>query len=146
MERLRAIDILLAEDNIGDIRLTEEAIKESKLKINLHIVMDGEEAMAYLRKSHQYINEPTPDLILLDLNMPKKDGREVLKEVKEDIKLKHIPVAILTMSKAEEDILQAYDQYVNCYISKPLDLDRFVDVVKCIDHFWFSIVTLPERN
>jgi CheY-like chemotaxis protein len=145
MERLQPIDILLVEDSIGDIRLTEEALKESKLKVNLHIVMDGVEAMAFLRKEGKYSGRPTPDLILLDLNLPKKDGRQVLKEIKEDPGLRSIPVAILTISKAEEDILQTYNLHVNCYINKPLDLNRFIDVVRSIENFWFTIVTLPPK-
>lgn len=146
MERLKAIDILLAEDNIGDIRLTEEAIKESKLKINLHVVMNGEEAMKYLRKEGKYENEPRPDLIVLDLNMPKKDGRQTLAEIKSDQKFKKIPVVILTISKAEKDVLESYEHHANCYITKPLDMDKFVDVVKTLDNFWFSIVTLPSTS
>lgn len=146
MERLKSIDILLAEDNIGDIRLTEEAIKESKLKINLHVVMDGEEAMKYLRKEGKYADEPRPDLIILDLNMPKKDGRQTLAEIKADQKFKKIPVVILTISKAENDVLQSYEHHANCYITKPLDLDKFVEVVKTLDNFWFSIVTLPSTS
>lgn len=146
MERLKAIDVLLVEDNIGDIRLTEEAIKESKLKINLHYVMDGVEAVSYLKKEEKYKNEPTPDLIILDLNMPKKNGLQVLSEIKEDPKLKKIPVIILTVSKSESDVLQSYEHHANSYITKPLDLEKFVEIVKVIDNFWFSIVTLPPKK
>ncbi len=146
MERLLPIEILLVEDSIGDIRLTEEAMKESKLKVNLHTVMDGVEAMEYLRREGKFANEPVPDLILLDLNLPRKDGRQVLREIKEDPALRTIPVAILSISKAEEDILQSYNMHVNCYITKPLDMDRFIEVVKSIENFWFTIVTLPPKK
>ena len=139
------ISILLVEDNPADIRLTEEALKENKLKVNLYTAMDGVEAMAFLRKENKYATMPTPDLILLDLNMPKKDGREVLKEVKEDPILKSIPIVILTISQAEEDVLLTYNYHVNCYIRKPLDLNKFIDVVKAIESFWLTIVTLPPK-
>jgi|SRR5579885_536402 CheY-like chemotaxis protein len=141
---LLPIDILLVEDSIGDIRLTQEALKENKLKVNLNVVMDGVEAMEYLKKEGKYTTAATPDLILLDLNMPRKDGRQVLKEIKEDPKLKSIPVVILTISKAEEDILQSYNLHVNCYITKPLDLNKFIEVVRKIETFWFTIATLPS--
>lgn len=146
MERLQPIDILLVEDSIADIRLTEEALKESKLKVNLFSVMDGVEAMEFLRHQGKFSKVPTPDLILLDLNLPRKDGRQVLKEIKEDPTLKTIPVAVLSISKAEEDILQSYKMHVNCYITKPLDMDRFIEVVKSIKNFWFTIVTLPPKG
>lgn len=137
------IDILLVEDNPGDARLAIEALKESKLKNNLFHVEDGMEAMDYLFKKGKYLNAVRPDLILLDLNLPKKDGREVLKEIKQDEYLKRIPVVILTISKAEEDILRTYNLHANCYVTKPLDLDQFMKVVKSIEDFWFSIVKLP---
>lgn len=146
MDRLRPIEVLLAEDNIGDVRLTQEAIKESKLKINLNTVVDGVEAWEYLTKQGRYKGVNTPDLLLLDLNMPRMDGREVLKLIKEDASLRTIPVAVLTISKADEDILQSYQLHVNCYISKPLDLNRFIEVVQSIENFWFTIVTLPPRR
>ncbi|STX29668.1 two-component response regulator [Legionella beliardensis] len=146
MERLHPIQILLVEDSIGDIRLTEEALKESKLRVDLSVVMDGVEAMAFLRKEDKYTNVSTPDLILLDLNLPRKDGRQVLKEIKEDANLRSIPVAILSISKAEEDIAQSYNTHVNCYITKPLDLEQFIEVVRSIEHFWFTIVTLPPKT
>lgn len=146
MERLCPIQILLVEDSIGDIRLTEEALKESKLKVDLHVVMDGVEAMEFLKHRGKYAQSPIPDLILLDLNLPRKDGRQVLKEIKEDSDLRAIPVAILSISKAEDDILQSYNMHVNCYINKPLDMERFVKVVQSIEHFWFSIVTLPSKT
>ena len=139
------ISILLVEDNPADIRLTEEALKENKLKVNLYTAMDGVEAMAFLRKENKYATMPTPDLILLDLNMPRKDGREVLKEVKEDPILKSIPIVVLTISQAEEDVLLTYKYHVNCYIRKPLDLNNFIDVVKAIESFWLTIVTLPPK-
>lgn len=145
MEIIRRAEILLVEDSQADIRLTQEALKENKVKINLHIVNDGVEAMEFLRKQNKYANAPTPDLILLDLNMPRKDGREVLKEVKEDPALSAIPIVVLTISKAEEDILLSYKYHVNCYIRKPLDLTKFIEVVKAITSFWFTIVTLPPK-
>lgn len=146
MDKLQPITILLVEDSIGDIRLTKEALKESKMKVDLYVVMDGVEAMDFLNKKGKYADAPRPDLILLDLNLPKKDGRQVLKEIKSENGLKTIPVAVLTISKAEEDILQSYNLHVNCYITKPLDLGRFMEVVKSIENFWFSIVTLPPKK
>lgn len=139
----RAIEILLVEDNPGDIRLTQEALKENKILNELHIAKDGVEAMKFLRKHNGYGMAPRPDLILLDLNLPKKDGREVLAEIKADEKLRQIPVVVLTTSDAENDIAQAYDTHANCYIRKPIDLNRFIDVVKVIENFWLSIVELP---
>lgn len=141
----KPIQILLVEDNPGDIRLTQEMLKESKLHNTLHIVEDGEEAMAFLRCTGKYTSAPRPDLVLLDLNLPKKDGRQVLIEIKTDENLRRIPVVILTTSTEEEDILKAYDHYVNCYISKPVELDQFAKVVKAIEDFWFSIVKLPKE-
>lgn len=146
MNNFNIIDILLVEDNLGDIRLTEEALKEYKVKVNLHVVMDGEEAMNYLNKKGKYAHESAPDLILLDLNLPKKDGRQVLKEVKEDPILKHIPVVVLTISNADRDIVQAYDLRANCYIVKPLDFNKFIEVVKELEDFWFEIVKLPPKK
>lgn len=146
MELFKPIDILLVEDNIGDVRLTEEALKESKLRVNLFKAMDGVEAMEFLHKQGKYKSVPTPDLILLDLNMPRKTGREVLKELKADPKLRRIPVTVLTISQAEEDVLQAYNLHANSYIIKPLDINKFIDVIKSIEYFWFSIVTLPPKN
>lgn len=139
----KPIDILLVEDNPGDVRLTQEAFKEGKLRVNLHVVMDGVEAMAFLRREGKYTDAPCPDLILLDLNLPKKDGREVLKVIKEEENLRSIPVVILTTSTAEEDVLRTYDLHANCYITKPVDMDQFLDVVKYIENFWFTIVRLP---
>jgi CheY-like chemotaxis protein len=131
------------EDNPADVRLTQEALKDGKLRNSLHVVNNGVEAMSFLHREGQYADAPHPDIILLDLNLPKKDGREVLKEIKEDPNLRRIPVAIITMSEAEEDILKSYDLHANCYIQKPLDIDQFVKVVKSVESFWFTIVTLP---
>lgn len=137
------IEILLVEDNPGDARLAVEALKDSKLKNNMNVVGDGVEAMDFLHRKGKYSNAPRPDLILLDLNLPRKDGREVLDEIKTDDNLKRIPVVILTISKAEEDILTAYNLHANCFITKPLDLNQFMTVVKSIEDFWLTIVKLP---
>lgn len=139
------INVLLIEDNPGDIRLTQEALKEDRLKVNLYVTTDGEEATQFLHKQGKYADSPKPDLILLDLNLPKKDGRQVLKDIKSDPVLKSIPVAILTMSSAEEDILQSYRLQANCYITKPMDLNKFMQVIKEIGTFWFAIVKLPPK-
>ena len=141
----RPIEILLVEDNPGDIRLTREGLKEGRIFNNLSVVEDGVEAMAFLRRKGEYADAPHPDLILLDLNLPKKDGREVLKEIKSDPKLRRIPVVILTTSRAQEDIMDTYDQHANCYITKPVDFDQFVNVVKSIENFWLTIVRLPPE-
>ncbi|MDD5712673.1 MAG: response regulator [Smithellaceae bacterium] len=142
----KTVDILLVEDNPGDIRLTQEALKDAKIKNNLFVVMDGVEAIQFLKKQGKYRDMPRPDLVLLDLNLPKKDGREVLSEIKEDPALKTIPIVILTISKAEEDVIRAYNLHANCYISKPVNLDRFIDVVRAIDDFWLTIVKLPPKG
>lgn len=142
----RPIEILLVEDNPGDARLTKEALKEGKVRNNIYVVPDGEEALAYLRREGKYGDAVRPDLVLLDLNLPKKDGREVLQEIKQDPSLRRIPVVILTSSKAEEDIVKSYDQYANCYITKPVELDQFLNVAKSIEEFWLSIVKLPPRE
>ncbi len=142
---MKEIDILLVEDNPGDARLTIEVLKENKIANNLHHVSDGVEALAFLRKQGQYFNAPLPDLILLDLNMPKMDGREVLENMKQDDQLKRIPVVVLTTSQAEEDIFKSYDLHANCYICKPVDLDQFIEVIKSITTFWVSIVSLPTK-
>jgi chemotaxis family two-component system response regulator Rcp1 len=139
------IEILLVEDNPGDIRLTREALRDGKIYNNLYVTRDGVEAMAFLRKTDQYIHAPRPDLILLDLNLPRKGGHEVLAEVKTDENLRRIPVVILTTSQAEEDIIKTYDLHVNCYITKPVDLDQFVKIVKSIEDFWLTIVKLPAE-
>ena len=141
---LHPIEILLVEDNPGDSRLAKEALKESKLKNNLYVAEDGVEAMNFLYKTGKYSKMPSPDLVILDLNLPKKDGREVLAEIKNDDNLKRIPVVILTISKAEEDILKTYNLHANCYVTKPLDLDQFMKVVRSIEDFWLTIVKLPN--
>ncbi|MFC2084219.1 response regulator [Bacteroidota bacterium] len=140
------VDILLVEDNPGDARLAKEALNESKLNNRLNIVTDGEKALKYLMKQDEFEETVTPDLILLDLNLPKIDGREVLEIIKEDEELKMIPVVILTTSHAEEDILKTYKLHANCYITKPLDLDQFMKVVQSIEDFWLTIVKLPCKN
>ena len=143
---MEAIEILLVEDSPGDVRLTREALNDSKLRNNLNVTKDGVEAMAFLRREGDYANAPIPDIILLDLNLPRKDGREVLAEIKDDEVLRHIPVVILTTSDDEQDILRSYDLHANCYITKPVDLNRFIQIVKSIEDFWFSIVKLPRKS
>jgi CheY-like chemotaxis protein len=142
---LGVIDILLVEDNPGDVRLTQEALKEAKVRNNLHVVEDGVEAMAFLKREGAYASAPLPDLILLDLNLPRKDGREVLEEIKQDDRLKRVPVVVLTTSQAEEDILRSYNLHANCYVNKPVDLDEFIKIVKSIEDFWLTIVKLPTE-
>jgi two-component system, chemotaxis family, response regulator Rcp1 len=142
-ENGRAIEILLVEDNPGDVRLTQEALKEAKIRNNLSVAGDGVEAMAFLRREGLHSTAPRPDIVLLDLNLPKKDGRQVLAEVKADPDLRRIPVVILTTSKAEEDVLKTYNLHANCFITKPVDFGQFVKVVQSIEHFWLSVVTLP---
>ena len=146
MENFKIIDILLVEDNSGDARLAQEALKESKIKNQLYIINDGMAATDFLFKRNDYKDAPRPDLIILDLNLPKKDGREVLAEIKADEDLKRIPVVILTISKAEEDILKTYNLHANCYITKPLDFDKFIEVIKSIEDFWLTIVELPNKK
>jgi chemotaxis family two-component system response regulator Rcp1 len=140
---VKPINILLVEDNPGDADLAREALESSKMNNNLQVVNDGEKAMAFLRKEGPYSAAPRPDLILLDLNLPKKDGRQVLAEIKSDEGLKRIPVVILTTSRAEEDVLKTYNLHANCYITKPIDLNQFLHVVRSIEDFWLSIVVLP---
>jgi len=142
----RPIEILLVEDNPGDVRLTIEAMRDAKVLNRLNVVYDGVAALAYLRREGSYAGATPPDVILLDLNLPKMDGREVLAAVKNDEKLKRIPVVVLTTSVAEEDILRAYNLHANCYITKPVDLEQFIAVVRSIDSFWFSIVRLPPNS
>ncbi len=142
----RPIDVLLVEDSKADVRLTREALKNGKLKVNLDVAYDGEEALAFLKKKGEYKDAQRPDLILLDLNLPKKDGREVLKEIKEDKDLKRIPVVILTVSKDEEDIMKTYDLGANCFITKPVGLEQFIKIVKSIEDFWFMIAKLPTNG
>lgn len=143
---VRVVEILLVEDDSGDIDLTKEALKESKLQVSLNVVRDGVEAIAYLRREGEYANATRPDLILLDLNLPRLNGREVLQEIKNDDKLKLIPVLVLTTSDTHEDIRSSYDLGANCYINKPLGLDEFIQVVRAIENFWFTIVQLPHQN
>jgi CheY-like chemotaxis protein len=140
----RPIEILLVEDNPGDVRLTREIFKAARIRNIIHTVEDGVEAMEYLRNQGKYADEARPDLILLDLNLPRKDGREVLAEIKSDDELKRIPIVVLTISKAEEDILKTYSLHANCYITKPVDLDQFIKVVASIEDFWLSVVKLPS--
>lgn len=146
IHRGKPITILFVEDNPGDVRLTQEALKDEKLAVSMHVVQDGIEAMAFLRREGEYADAPRPDLILLDLNLPRKDGREVLAEVKTDDELKHIPVVVLTSSEAETDVVKCYDLHANCYVTKPVDLEQFSTVVKTIENFWFTIVRLPEEE
>lgn len=137
------IEILLVEDNPGDVLLTQESLADSKLNNTLHVVKDGVEAMAFVRREREYADRPRPDLILLDLNLPKMDGREVLEELKSDEDLRRIPVVILTTSSQEDDVVQAYNAHANCYITKPIDLEQFMKVVQTIESFWLEIVKLP---
>jgi CheY-like chemotaxis protein len=137
------IDVLMVEDNPGDVRLTQEALREAKVRNNIYVVTDGVEALAFLRRQGRYADVPRPDVILLDLNLPKKDGREVLAEIKADPNLGRIPVVVLTSSEAEEDILKAYNLHANAYVAKPVDLEKFIAVVKAIEDFWLEIVKLP---
>jgi chemotaxis family two-component system response regulator Rcp1 len=140
-----AFEILLVEDNPGDARLAQEALKEGRMTSRLKVVVDGVEAMSFLRREGPYAGSPRPNLILLDLNLPRKDGRQVLAELKADEDLRRIPVVVLTTSQAEQDILRSYDLHANCYITKPVDLDRFISVVRSIEEYWCSVVTLPPR-
>jgi two-component system, chemotaxis family, response regulator Rcp1 len=140
------IEILLVEDNPGDVELTREALHDGKIHMNLSVVNDGVEALAFLRREGTYAGSPRPDLILLDLNLPKKDGRAVLAEIKEDRVLRNIPVVILTSSQAEQDIVRAYDLHANCYVTKPVDLDQFITIVRSIEQFWFTVVKLPPNG
>jgi CheY-like chemotaxis protein len=140
------VEILLVEDNPGDVRLTKEALKEGKVYNNLHWAKDGVEALEFLKRQGKNANAPRPDIILLDLNLPKKDGREVLAVIKNDADLKHIPVVVLTTSEAEEDVLKSYALHANCYVTKPVDLEKFIQVVQSIDRFWLTVVTLPPAE
>jgi chemotaxis family two-component system response regulator Rcp1 len=140
------VEILLVEDNPGDVRLTKEALREGKVYNNLHWAKDGVEALEFLRREGKHDKAPRPDIILLDLNLPKKDGREVLEIIKSDDALKHIPVVVLTTSKAEEDVVKSYALHANCYVTKPVDLEKFIVVVKSIDRFWLTVVTLPPSK
>lgn len=142
----KPVDVLLVEDNPGDVRLTREALRESKVNTVLSVVSNGVEALAFLRNESPYEQAPRPDLILLDLNLPRKDGREVLSELKGDGHLRQIPVVVLTTSRAEDDISGAYDLHANCYVPKPVDLDQFIDVVQMINDFWLTTVLLPPKE
>ncbi|MCX7627879.1 MAG: response regulator [Methylophilaceae bacterium] len=142
----KPVEFLLAEDNPGDVRLTKEALRDSKVHNNLNVVSDGVEALAFLRREGKYASAPRPDVVLLDLNLPKKDGREVLAEIKSDPSLKRIPVVIITSSEAEQDILRTYDLHANCYVTKPVDLDQFIKVIQSIENFWLTIVKLPSTS
>jgi len=147
MEKMgRAVQMLLVEDNLGDIRLTKETLRDAKVMVNLHVVGDGVEAMAFLRKEGKHANAPRPDLVLLDLNLPKKDGREVLAEMKQDPDLRRIPVVILTISNGQEDIIKSYNLHANAYVTKPLNLEQFAKIVKAIEDFWFTVVKLPPNG
>jgi two-component system response regulator len=145
-QTMKPIDVLVVEDNPGDARLIKEVLNSNKIFCRLHTVKDGVEAMNFLYRNGEYSEAPRPDLIFLDLNLPKKDGREVLKEIKTDEKLKQIPVVVMTTSQAEEDIFKSYSLHANCYVTKPLDLDQFVRVVKSIEEFWFTLVKLPSKE
>ena len=139
----KPIEILMVEDSPGDVRLTQEALRDAKVRNNFHVARDGVEALEFLRRQGDFTNAPRPDLVLLDLNMPRMDGREVLQEIKADPELRLIPVVILTTSKAEEDIVRSYELNANCYITKPVDLDQFMNVVRSIEEFWLTVVKLP---
>jgi len=142
----KPVEILLVEDNPGDVRLTLEILKDGKVNNNMHVVKDGLEALSFLRGEGEFADAPQPHLILLDLNLPGKNGREVLAKIRGDKNLKRIPVIILTTSNAEQDILDAYDLHANCYITKPIDLNRFISVIKSIENFWLTIVKLPGNG
>ncbi|WP_329085859.1 MULTISPECIES: response regulator [unclassified Streptosporangium] len=146
MNDLRWIDVLLVEDDPGDVLLTREAFELNKVRNKLHVVNDGEQAMSFLRKEGDYADAPRPDLILLDLNLPRKDGREVLQDIKADEKLRGIPVVVLTTSESEEDILRSYNLHANAYVSKPVDFDQFISVVRRIDDFFVTVVKLPNSG
>ena len=141
----KPVEILLVEDNKGDIGLIEEVFEEAKIRNNLHVAEDGEEAVLYLRGKGKFSGSPRPDIIILDLNLPNKDGREVLKEIKEDENLKNIPVVVLTTSGAEKDIIRAYELHANAYVTKPIDFDQFINVIGSIVNFWLEIVKLPSK-
>jgi two-component system, chemotaxis family, response regulator Rcp1 len=141
---VRPIELLLVEDSEPDVRLTQEALHEAKVHNRLWVAEDGVEAMEFLRRQGRHANAPRPDVILLDLNLPRKDGRQVLKEIKADDSLRRIPVVVLTTSKSEEDVLRAYDLHANCYITKPVDFNRFMEVVKSVENFWLTVVRLPD--
>lgn len=140
------VEILLVEDNEGDVRLTREALKEGRIRNRLHVVGNGEHAIQFLRREGEFAEAPRPDLVLLDLNLPRLDGRQVLADIKTDPDLKQIPVVVLTSSRAEKDLLGAYDQHANCFITKPVGFEEFMDVIRSIENFWLTIVVLPPRD
>ncbi|WP_440222443.1 response regulator [Dokdonella sp. MW10] len=142
----RLIEILLVEDNEGDVRLTREAFAEGHIRNRLHVVNDGEQALAFLRREGAWKDAPQPDLVLLDLNLPRLDGREVLSAIKVDPRLKHIPVVVLTSSRTEQDLLRAYDLHANCFITKPVEFEQFIEVIRSIENFWLTIVVLPPKE
>ena len=144
-EEVRTVDVLLVEDNEPDVRLAREALREAKVHTNLHVAYDGVEALSFLRQEGEHVEAPRPDLVLLDLNLPKKDGREVLAEMKDDPELRRIPVVVLTTSQAERDIVQTYDLHANAYVAKPVDFDAFIEVVRSIEDFWFTVVKRPAE-
>jgi CheY-like chemotaxis protein len=144
-DQSEAIEVLLVEDDPGDVLMTREAFEQHKLRNTLHVVSDGVEALSFLRQEGEYADVPRPDLVLLDLNLPRKDGREVLAEIKADPQLRRTPVVVLTTSEAEEDVLRSYDLHANAYVAKPVDFDRFIDVVQRIDSFFVTVVKLPNR-
>ncbi len=146
MDHTNEMEILLVEDNLSDVRLTIEALKDAKLANRLHVAEDGVEAIEFLQKKGPYADAPTPDLILLDLNLPRKDGREVLAEIKTDPVLRRIPVVVLTTSAVDEDILRAYDLHANCYVTKPVDFNQFMRIVRTLDDFWLTVVKLPPHG
>ncbi len=141
----RLVDILLVEDNPGDVRLTQEVFKEAKILNRLDVVGDGVDAMAFLRREGSFADVVRPDIVLLDLNLPRKSGRDILEEIKGDPALRNIPIVVLTTSRAEQDVLDAYEHHANCYITKPVDLEQFIDIVRSISQFWLSIVELPAK-
>jgi two-component system, chemotaxis family, response regulator Rcp1 len=141
----KVIEILMIEDSPEDVELTEEALKDAKVRNNLHIARDGVEGLAFLKREGQFADRPRPDLILLDLNMPRMDGRELLEKIKVEGDLKQIPTVVLTTSEAEEDILRSYQLHANCYITKPVDFEQFLKIVRSIEDFWFTVVKLPEK-
>ncbi len=146
MNEVRPVDILLVEDNPGDVRLTKEALRDAKVLNEIFVAKDGVEAMEFLHRKGRFSQAPLPDMILLDLNLPRKDGREVLAEIKQDPNLKHIPVVVLTTSKADEDIIKTYNLHANAYITKPVDLNRFAEIIHVLNEFWFTIVKLPPKE
>jgi two-component system, chemotaxis family, response regulator Rcp1 len=144
--KAKPIEILLVEDSRMDIKLTQEALQDAKIHNRLHVVMDGDKALDFLYKRGEYVNAPRPDIILLDLNLPRRDGREVLADIKQNPALRRIPVVILTTSQADEDILRSYDLHVNCYITKPVDMHEFLDKIRSLGNFWLSVVSLPQEE